>query len=313
MLIWSNLHGGFMVGLVLQAIYLAGALLYESRRKAGHWKGIAIALLTSVGTTFLNPNGLDQFLYPFRFLRPNPFTQRIAESSPPDLSHPASIVFGVCVLLLVLSLIRGWRSLSFRDICVASLFTILALQQVRHLALWAVAVMPVLLVSVSQLLKPLMKRYPQRELGSVSKAALDVILLLVVLVGYGMLTTHYLRPGRIIEIEARRFPQASVAAVARHGSKNVFALYEWGGYVLWKTRGPRVFFDGRADTVYGPDVLDQYLKIYSASPGWERDLIGSGADALVVESRSEIARSARGSGSWQIVHRDALSTAFVRR
>ncbi len=74
MLLWVNLHGGFLLGPALMAITLAGWLLEawlgltkwpEARARA--WR-LGAALTACVALIPLNPNGLELYRYPFQTL-----------------------------------------------------------------------------------------------------------------------------------------------------------------------------------------------------------------------------------------------------
>lgn len=311
-LLWSNLHGAFVVGLVVQTFYMFGDLVRRGQGNERHWAARLLALLTSIAASLLNPNGFEQLIYPLTFLRRNTFTAVIAESARPDFSHPASIVFFVSLAVLIFAMCRRWRTISTEDFCVVAAFTFLALQQVRHLALWAVAVTPILASFVDAMLRE-GKRDAGAERPKSHRPNLDKALMGIVVASYLLLIVRYLRPQRLAEIEVARYPGAALASLSDPLVHNIFNTYEWGGYILWKTPGRRVFIDGRADTVYDDDVLLDYLQVYAAEPGWNRKLSIRGADALVVETDSRIAHAANSSPDWRSVYRDKVSTAFVRR
>src|SRR2546423_215060 len=100
-LVWTNLHGGYLLGLAIVAIFAADAVLTRGRR------GLPLALtaVACVAITFLKPAPLqlagaarEDFLNPPRFL---------TEFLPPDVVTPAGaplpafvlVVFGRALLL----------------------------------------------------------------------------------------------------------------------------------------------------------------------------------------------------------------------
>src|SRR5256885_9633592 len=101
-LVWTNLHGGYLLGLAIVAIFAAEAVLTRGR------PGLPLALtaVACVAITFLNPPPLDlaraslqDFLNPPRFL---------TEFLPPDVVTPAGAPFAAVALLVIGSaLLRG--------------------------------------------------------------------------------------------------------------------------------------------------------------------------------------------------------------
>ena len=88
---------------------------------------------------------------------------------------------------------------------------------------------------------------------------------------------------------------------------SVSATYMWGGYVL-NALYPEghVFIDGRAD-MYGGDVLHEYQSIMSAMPGWQDKLESSGANAVLIEPNTPLARNLRSARGWSLAY-EAPST-----
>jgi hypothetical protein len=87
MVLWANLHGGFMFGNAL-ALYLGAEAVWAAgdaaarRRAVWQWGGfIVLAILAGLAT----PNGLAGFLQPFELMGMPELHARFAEWQPPDL------------------------------------------------------------------------------------------------------------------------------------------------------------------------------------------------------------------------------------
>ena len=99
---WSYLHGGYLIGLAVLAIFAAHAVLVSGRA------GLPLAATTilSAALTLLNPAPLElagaareDFLSPPRFL---------SEFLPPDVLTPAGFLFAALVLLVIgTAMLRG--------------------------------------------------------------------------------------------------------------------------------------------------------------------------------------------------------------
>jgi len=135
LLLWSNTHGGFLLGYVMIAAWVIGELA-EKWRHPGWRTMSAPAVATTTAATllsvplnaWLSPFGWMNFVHPFVVMR-SPTFQRIVEwrspfrvNLPADLSDQAQLIqrpffltLGVCAASLILSLLLhdwAWRRLS---------------------------------------------------------------------------------------------------------------------------------------------------------------------------------------------------------
>src|SRR5436305_14662857 len=94
----------------------------------------------------------------------------------------------------------------------------------------------------------------------------------------------------------------------------VFASYSWGGYVLWNDF-PRYrdYMDSRADTLYNTAILNGYLNIYGARPGWKSVVRKYGIQDVLVESNAPISQVLARDAQWRLVYRDKVAVLYVHR
>ncbi len=138
MLLWANLHAGYVIGLALLGLWLVAmvaerALLHEKREL----RGPALALVASLAATAVNPNGLALVTYPLTYVAPgNASFNLITEWQSPNFHLPwhLPLALGI-IVLMALGVMGGGRNL-FR-LGLAFLFTFLALQSSRHQPLFA--------------------------------------------------------------------------------------------------------------------------------------------------------------------------------
>ncbi|MEO8217337.1 MAG: hypothetical protein ABI718_09665 [Acidobacteriota bacterium] len=316
--LWANLHGGFMIGLAVLGIALCGSVIErisaatEPRPRSGP---LALALVASTLATLLNPNGVAALIYPFRFLKRNPFTTRIAESLPPAFNDPVTIAFGVLVSVLLLSLLLSQQRVNVTDLLLAGAFTLLAFSQARNIAVWVVAVLPITASAITGAVGRFRNRAKEHvPIQAQSAALINGALLTIVIAAYTLIAVNYLDTSRLAAMESEHFPLGAVAILKNdHRPHRVFCDYEWGGYVSWAL-GDRglVFIDGRADTVYPTSVLDQYLSIASGLAGWHQELTKYGADAVILPPSAPLARLLVTDAQWEIAYADRLSVLYVR-
>lgn len=152
-LTWVNTHIYFMLGLFLQAIYLAH-LGYQNLRlhpKGAKLKFLTIIFLLSVTTSLINPSGLKGFLNPLTFNQNYGYT--IVENQTMFLLESinfrdpnflfAKIAFAIIVLSVIVAFFR--KRLSIKNLGLAGLGMTLALMNVRSFPYLALISLPAVL------------------------------------------------------------------------------------------------------------------------------------------------------------------------
>jgi hypothetical protein len=143
LVLWSNLHGTILLGIVLVAGYAVAKLVASARARSGRDALVyAAAAVAAVGTAFANPYGVSIVDY-YRSLIGNPVVGRyILEWAPPSLGFPASYAF-FGLLFAVIAIVgygigRGCRPAPTLLAVVAAL-GLLATQGVRYQAWFALS------------------------------------------------------------------------------------------------------------------------------------------------------------------------------
>ncbi len=139
----------------------------------------------------------------------------------------------------------------------------------------------------------------------------------VILVGFVVcLMGVRIRNGRTLrfEVDHEHLPMAAVRFIQGHGLRGpIFNDYDFGGYLLWKA-WPEipVFVDGRIE-VYQGKVLDDYLLVSNARPGWEDVVRRYRVAFFLIRPERELAGALLTSGGWDLVYFDYNSVIFVRK
>ncbi|MBV8527192.1 MAG: hypothetical protein JOZ75_02645, partial [Candidatus Dormibacteraeota bacterium] len=146
-LLWSNLHSGFIIGLSFIALVVIAEL-------AGRWfsmpdparssrlKTLGLVLLACTAASMINPNGPAILAYAFFTQGSGAQQTLILEWHSPDFQDLVVVPFGL-MLLSLLALVAVNRTLRARDAALVLAGTALALQSVRHIAIFLVAAAPV--------------------------------------------------------------------------------------------------------------------------------------------------------------------------
>jgi hypothetical protein len=335
--LWSNLHGGYVLGLLLILAMIGGEVLNHILGSGSEpvipWSGIGrLALwgLASWLVVVINPNGLAMWAIPFRTIEVGVLQDYISEWASPDFHQFVQQPFLWLLFATFAAVGLSRRRLDGTDLLALAAFGYLALLARRNFGPFAMVAAPVLSRHLAVLLEswvervrpswlqaksrlPFLDRLPQSKPLSpgVSKTlnALIIGLLVLVAVAKVYLVTN---PVLVDYFERRTYPVEAVAWIkANQPPGNLFNAYNWGGYLLWNLPEYRVFVDGRTD-LYNDQLLEEYLRIAAGSEGALTLLDAHLVNVVLVEAGSALARALEASQDWQRTFGDDLAAVFVR-
>jgi hypothetical protein len=292
LLVWSQLHGSYAIGLVLILTSCAARALDDDHER---WRYVPIAAF-AVLATLLTPSGLaawtsagGHFLAPPRF---------VSEEGVPDARTLPGLFFLATLVLLVATAALGRRA-TLREAAIIVPVIFLSLTAARHTPYLAVAGVAFF---ASRWPDPLAGRRSSStsappDLGPLARglvAAAFLVLLAVTSVDE--------------RVDESAFPRAALASVP--SGRGVLNLYNWGGWMIWTKPDTPVFVDGRLFP-YVPDVFADYQRVVSAAPGWEDVVARRGVTTIFVGANDAIAVRAPERG-WRVVYRDAQAVVLTK-
>lgn len=311
--VWVNLHGGFFFGLMA-----LGILIFPWRELSlDNLRGAVLLGLLCALACLLNPSGLQAFLYPlvYAFDGSSPYRELAEWLSPFTAGGIASPLFFYLLwlpplgLLYLLPGVRRAVDIPWEGIALTALTLAMALTSRRFIPLFGIS----LAVMLTPLLATVLNR-PRMQRFAPVFAVLALLVALLRLLPYNLQAGpnfHYLAAEYSFPVEMMNFAEANEL------EGKVYALYNWGGYLHWRSDGRlKVFIDGRADTVYGAEPYEHYLSVLSSEPGWLEMLEATGAEYILwPHLRGDGQRKLRelvATGRWSPVYSDAVSWLLAR-
>ena len=143
-LLWVNLHAGFMMAGVLIALIGVGTalpLLLDRERRPAGWQVLKLTGLLGVTSTvasLANPFGIRAILFPLEVVQSVPFMNSTIEWFPPNFHHASFRPLELMLLLLFPAFAWGRGRLSVPDVGLILVFAHLGLTSVRHVPLFAI-------------------------------------------------------------------------------------------------------------------------------------------------------------------------------
>jgi hypothetical protein len=273
MILWINLHGGWVVGFIAVACHTVEQAL--RRRPIRH---LVAALATTPALMLATPYGLD---YPLGWWRSISYPRDKISEWAPLMNTPAhAAVFGVLTALLLVvyaAVRRGPRALPGLLFLLATAYS--AWRHQRHLPLFVLAwfcAAPAYLTPTlfGEMLESFVAR--RRFAGAVTLAAVPVVAILLILAVQRHPMT-LLIPAQAKDLKEEAgivYPAGAVDYLERvHFHGNLFTQFATGAYVSWKMHpNVRVSLDGRYEVAYADGVLEEQVTLYYARPGWREVL-----------------------------------------
>ena len=324
MIPWINLHGGFVIGLVLQGLFLMGGILNQvlttSPRPGWRhlWDGHKtpfIVLLLSLVATGVNPFGYRLLLLPFEVSR-GIYTTLISEWMAPSLQFYWH--FRLYLLLLFFLLFFIGPKVSWFNRLLLLFFVNASLTHSRHISIVGFFLTPLVVQSITPYLDKLplnRKRSPSGAELSLSPATgpLATIALGFMLILFGALHWEaWEKLSRVVIPPPGELSSGVVEFLHKNPMDGkLFNEDEWGDYLIYAMDPPpELFIDGRLD-MYGEEILEPYAKIVQLDEKVDI-LLDSYEIAWVLFSPSPLTRYLKAKGDWKEVYEDDQVSVLTR-
>ena len=326
MIVWVNMHAGFIIGLAILFIYLLSKILEWGwgslviRQKKNLIPEIIPILGVLAGCTLailLNPNGARMFIYPFETFSSPSMQAYIQEWASPDFHQLIWQPLAWFILaLLGFAFFKREKPISLFWGLVSLVFGYLALRSMRNVPLFILAATPLLatLATSASLSISHSPYFRKKVLKWDNRGLVTTINLLIVGLAILSLGGRFLvLKSEQIKTEQTIFPSKAVKWIlANHPAGNIYNSYDWGGYLIWSLKNYPVFIDGRAD-LYGDDFINTYLEIYNAEPGWEDSLSRYQVNLVLIQKNAPLGNFLVQSPHWDLVFQDENTFLFTRR
>ena len=311
MVLWVNMHGSFIMGIVLIGIYLLAGLvninfgrLLSVKWEKNRLKTLILVLVLAAAAVVINPNTVKMYYYPFFTMNSKAIVENITEWASPDFHNPVFKAFLAYLFLVYTTMMISRKPVKLHDTLLLGLFTYLAMFGARNIALFMFITGPVWAEHLSGFLVP---ARPQKQV-----TALNWLILLAALT-YGI----YAFPAQMTiddKVNRERFPDKAVQYMKDHNlNGTIFNNYNWGGYLIW-TRYPanKPFIDGRSD-IYEDRVLPDYMDITKLRPGAYELLKKYNPDYILMPPEAPINHLLMAKGDWQIVYSDKVALLYGKK
>jgi hypothetical protein len=317
MVLWANLHGAFVSGLVLVALFGVGLLLEKKFSMALKIGGLLLALILA---SWINPFGPQMVTHSFGYLQLDYLVDFTYEYNTPDFHNAITWPFAG---LIVLSVVMGWRStrrLGWVPLVLISFWTASGLYAARNIPLYGQLTVIFLAGEADHLLAALSPRLDayltrtdqvgQRAWGWMWAVVFAGLLIFLEANG-GVL--DYAGLGN--NFDPAVFPVEAIDALEESGlpEGKVFNEFGWGGYLLYRLWPEKlVFIDGQTD-FYGEALTFTHEQTLEAHGDWRAILDTYDVQWVILPPYRGLGPWLDQSPEWELIYSDETASVWARR
>lgn len=322
MLIWVNLHGGYIAGIFLLFLYLAGNLaLFVTDRAEWDLRARERSLMASkligwsLAAASINPSGYKIFIFPFKLAMDKSLIDYVSEFQSPNFHETLMLKYLLLAQVAIFAYSR--RRLHPAHIFIIMFFMNMALCSARYGPLFALFLIPIMAGYTDFDLKAIFPRIAsflsnrETTVSSVDRLARGIAwpaittIMVCILIMNGRISYGF--DPKIKATAALEFLKKE------HVSGNVFNNDEFGDLMIYSLSDRyKVFIDGRLDMYHAAGVLKEYFNISGFKPGWEAIFQKHAIGWVFFDTNSPFTRFLQTRPEWKLIYSDKVASIFVR-
>jgi len=293
--LWSNLHGGYVLGIILIGTVIGGEIFNKIQLDDNpdylSWSEIRILgawIMVCLLVVLINPFGFGMWKIPFNTVGVEALQNLISEWASPDFHqfYQQPMLWMLFGVMAAIGLSK--RKIDGSDLASLIVFGWGALTARRNFGPFALVAAPILTRHLATLL-PEWKTAIEVRFSSVQNWSSSVsesnekikpgfryavnFIILMMLSGAALWKIYDVSSPSFVELSERaEFPVEAVEYFeGNNKTGQIFNEYNWGGYLIWNLRDFTVFVDGRTD-LFGDETIGEWIEISKAENNWQNRL-----------------------------------------
>ncbi|MEO8052274.1 MAG: hypothetical protein ABI833_17835 [Acidobacteriota bacterium] len=325
-LVWTNLHGGFLVLIGLLSLGAIGATAeaWLRRPQGGRpdWApGLRWAKLAAAGgaVSFINPYGWELHRHVIEYLRSDWIRKVVQEFQSPTFRDENMLQFEA---LLFIGLITAGARLR-RGQVIDGLWILclgyMSLSSVRHVPIFVTVAGPIIAVEMTDWWKAWVGDSSAKSaLGILNQMGRDIVpgfqrFTIWMAVAVALLASSGSAIAWPQDFPSVVFPTAMVHAHEQEILQaRVLTTDQWADYLIYLHPEQKVFVDGRSD-FYGPEIGDQFLQVMRGMPGWEKVIEKYHFNLALIPVDTAVAQLLKQRREWRVEADDGKEILLVLR
>jgi hypothetical protein len=332
-ILWTNLHGGFFVGVLVIMAYGGGEILRalfgpnaaDRRPALLQARRYFLSAFACLAASLVNPYTYHLHEHMAKYLVDPYNSKHIVEFLSPSFHHPTAIFLEAMLVMSVATVFWTLRQGRFTEALLIVAWAHGALLAARNIPIFAIVAAPPVAAALQQWLL----RLPELNVAGWLRAAAGrfnrlaeetaetdaiprlhlVSVLGILLVAALIYAPHPPKKFRS-EFDPTFYPAGALATLRSDPTGRIFTHDEWGDYLIYRLYPDhKVFVDGRSD-FYGDDFENKYIDVLNVNYDWEKILSGFGVDTILMPPSAPLTGALKESTRWRVVYDDGIALVF---
>ena len=337
MLLWVNVHGGFILGLVLLGLF-GCARIWEyaigpSSRARRQIIDLGLAFCACAATTLMTPYGYKLHIHVYQYLSNTFLMNGINEFLSPNFHASGFGYFEFLILLSFFAVAVSSERMKAADLLVLLFSLHASLYAARNIPLSAI----LMSVSTAPLWAGILSRGRSRSsnsqwwnplveamegisdnMGAMEKrfrghawALLALAASTAVVLNGGYLGSTPILSARFSE---NTFPVRATEFIRAQDIHNhLFSTDSWSGYLIYRLYpGTKLYVDDRHD-FYGEAYIREFVQAREAQRTWRQTLDKYQIQWVLIPADTPLAGALKESMDWRLEYDDGMAVVFSRR
>jgi hypothetical protein len=312
MILWCNLHGEFIAGILVMVAYTAGwwwdyILHKESDLQTGKKLGAALAL--SLLASLFHPSGVQSWQVILGFLNNRYLTSMINEARPPNFQELTfSLLFGLLLFSIFKLATHNGKISTDRAILLTG-FSAMSLFAARNIHLYCIVAPFVLAETLTAENKFAFINKMETTFSNMESRLRGIFWPVAITIGFCI----FVLPANSHQFNPKWFPVDAVAWLKTHPQEGrMFNEISWGGYIAWYLWPDQsVFIDSIGD--FEGELTREYLLAVTSSPNddWQDVFTKYDISWVVIPTNSPLTMKLLDTKEWTLLYQD--DTAIILR
>ena len=323
-LLWTNLHGGFLILVALLGLATLGAAIEAWMKKpagaAAEWNpAIRWAKLTAAcaAVSLVNPYGWGLHFHVIEYLRSDWIRKVVQEFQSPTFRDENMLQFEALLFIGLIAAGARFRRAEVIDGLWILFLAYLSLSSVRHVPVFVTAVGPLLALELTTWWRAGVS-------GATKNSALGILHQMGNELLPGFQRTSLWGAAAVVALVVigkpipwpTDFPEEIFPTKLIHAHEQqilhsrVLTTDQWADYLIYLHPEQKVFVDGRSD-FYGPKIGDQFLHVMAGAPDWEQVMRQYQFNLALIPADIALAQLLKQRPEWQEVANDGKRILLV--
>jgi len=310
MILWVNSHGGFMIGagILPIVVVLDYTDCFLHKKDRGHIHSLILWMIITEVSLIINPYGIHMLTFLYKTLT---FPRSISEWDPVALFDFSYISLKIFSLVVIFSFFFSRDKNRYWEIGIIMISMLFAFLHQRHTPILAIFAAPFLSEKISFIAQKI--SIFDRIASLHSQMILTAVVVLII--GYQLFNTldKHIKAGFNVIVDPTLYPVSAIQFLMVNNLKgNLLVPFEWGEYAIWKLYPDnKVSIDGRFDTVYPKEVIDDHFNAINNEKAWNDLLDKYPTDIILARRTPYSVKMIKAQGDWVYIYSDKTSIIFL--